>query len=480
MSHVLLEKSDHISDTIHKYQKGKHVMATPSQLVLRSDMEFQAGKREAVLGTWDQLVARHGINVVLNTEIRKIAGQRGDFTLTTARGDEIKAENIILAIGTQGNPNRMRCEGADLPHIQYQLDDPGEYIDEHIIVVGSGDAGIENALGLAADPEQGNFVTILNRGPDFARAKEANVKLLTEARDRGRISVMTETTPARVEPGWLTVDTRDGQQRLRCDRIIARMGSAAPRAFVESCGIEFTSADGEAFPKLSPRFESSTPGIYVIGALAGYPLIKHCMNQGYDAVEFINGNHSLKPADEPILEAKFKDLPGRRTVDERLELIRSSVSIFHDLSPLQMREFMLDSQVRFYPAGKMVFERNAPGSSLFAIASGSVLVEVNPADPSVTVRIGPSSIFGEIGLISGRRRGATIRADRGFGLGRGAADGRAEADGDRARSAARDHPHFRGAPAAPGVRVRPHHARPVGSAGKCRGEDGEGGRADHQ
>ena len=53
LSHVLLEKTDHLSDTIYKYQKGKHVMATPSQLVLRSDIEFAAGKREAVLDTWD-------------------------------------------------------------------------------------------------------------------------------------------------------------------------------------------------------------------------------------------------------------------------------------------------------------------------------------------------------------------------------------------------------------------------------------------
>ena len=54
LSHVLLEKTDHLSDTIYKYQKGKHVMATPSQLVLRSDMDFDAGKRENVLGTWDE------------------------------------------------------------------------------------------------------------------------------------------------------------------------------------------------------------------------------------------------------------------------------------------------------------------------------------------------------------------------------------------------------------------------------------------
>ena len=76
-------------------------------------------------------------------------------------------------------------------------------------------------------------------------------------------------------------------------------------------------------PKLSPTFESTVPGIYVIGALAGYPLIKHCMNQGYDVVEFINGNTALKPADEPILEAKFAALPGRPNVDEWLEFLRS-------------------------------------------------------------------------------------------------------------------------------------------------------------
>jgi cGMP-dependent protein kinase 2 len=410
ISHVLLEKTDHLSDTIFKYQKGKHVMATPSQLVLRSDCDFEAGKREAVLDVWNRQAADRGVNVAYNSEVKAITGEQGAFVITTTKGETIEAENIILAIGTQGNPTRMRCPGADMAHIQYQLDDPGEYVDEHITVIGSGDAGIENALGLAADAAQGNVVTILNRGADFARAKGANVKLLMEARDAGRIRVMTETSPAEVRDKELVLDTRDGQETIACDRIIARMGSAAPRAFVESCGIEFTSDDREAFPKLSPVFESSKPGIFVIGALAGYPLIKHCMNQGYDIVEFINGNTSLKPADEPILEAKFKDLPGRRPVDQWLELLRSNIGILSDLSPLQMREFMLDSEARFYAKGEVIFERAETGSSLFAIAEGSALVEVNPVDPSITVTIPQGSIFGEVGLISGRRRGATVRA----------------------------------------------------------------------
>jgi Fe-S-cluster-containing hydrogenase component 2/CRP-like cAMP-binding protein/thioredoxin reductase len=434
LSHVLLEKTDHLSDTIYKYQKGKHVMATPVQLALRSPMDFDAGKREKVLGTWDDQTTKHGVNVMYHADVKAITGGKGDFTLKLTDGREVKAETVILAIGTQGNPNLMRCPIEEGAVVQYQLDDPAEYNDEHITVVGGGDAGIENALGLAAEAAQGNVVSLCNRSAEFSTAKGPNVAALLGARDAGRMQVLTESTPAKVEKGWISFDTRDGELKIRCDRVIARMGSAPPRAFVEACcaefeekedprnpgktmrgvkagtGVQFTSNDRLAYPILSPTFETTTPGIFVIGALAGYPLIKHCMNQGYDVVEFINGNTELKPADEPILEKKFAGLPKGRDVAEWLEVLRANIGILQGLSPLQMREFMLDSEVRAYQPGEVIFVRGAREDSLFAIAEGSVLVEINPADPSVTVPIGAGEIFGEVGLISGRTRGATIRA----------------------------------------------------------------------
>ena len=432
--HVLIEKTDHLSDTIYKYQKGKHVMATPSQLVLRSDFDFEAGKRETVLGTWDRQAAEQGVNVMLNADVKAVTGEKGAFKIALTNGQTVEAENIILALGTQGNPNLVPCPIEEGAVVQYTLNDPGEYVDEHITVIGAGDAGIENALGLAADAEQRNTVTIVNRTADFATAKDANIKALLAAEAEGRMTILRETTASAIDKGWINFDTRDGELRVRCDRVIARMGSAPPRAFVEACcaefeekddprkpgrkmqavvpgtGVQFSSADRVSYPKLSPQFESTVPGIFVIGALAGYPLIKHCMNQGYDVVEFINGNTSLKPADEPILETRFRGLPGRKSVDEWLELLRSNVTILNGLSPLQMREFMLDSEVRYYRAGETVFERNQPGSSLMAIAEGSVLVEISPKDRSITVPIEQGSIFGEVGLISGRPRGATVRA----------------------------------------------------------------------
>ncbi|MET0366300.1 MAG: NAD(P)-binding domain-containing protein, partial [Sphingobium sp.] len=222
LDHILLEKTDHLSDTIYKYQKGKHVMATPSQLVLRSDFDFDAGKRETILGTWNEQAAAQKVNVSYLSEVKSIEGT-GDpipgsvqqivtrnrdgssstqeiqrkappYRLTLTDGREIIADAVIMALGTQGNPNLMRVPGGDLPHVQYQLDDPAEYNDEHIFVIGGGDAGIENALGLAADEAQGNIVSLVNRSAEFSTAKDANVKALMAAGAAGRVTILTETT----------------------------------------------------------------------------------------------------------------------------------------------------------------------------------------------------------------------------------------------------------------------------------------------
>jgi Fe-S-cluster-containing hydrogenase component 2/CRP-like cAMP-binding protein len=67
-------------------------------------------------------------------------------------------------------------------------------------------------------------------------------------------------------------------------------------------------------------------------------------------------------------------------------------------------------EVHAFRADDLIFRKNAVGSSLFGIAAGSVKVEIDPARPAITVPIAAPSLFGEGGLISGRRRNATIRA----------------------------------------------------------------------
>src|SRR3546814_12558457 len=49
-------------------------MATPSQLVLRSDCDLEAGRRESILDRWNAQAAEQGVNVAYTAEVKAIHG----------------------------------------------------------------------------------------------------------------------------------------------------------------------------------------------------------------------------------------------------------------------------------------------------------------------------------------------------------------------------------------------------------------------
>jgi CRP-like cAMP-binding protein/Fe-S-cluster-containing hydrogenase component 2/thioredoxin reductase len=403
VSHILVERAPHCSDTIFKYQKGKFVMATPDVLPLRSSLSFEAGTRERVLEAWDEGVAGLGVNLRLNTEVTGIRLENGAFDISLADQDPITADHVVLAIGLQGNLRKMGVPGAEEHLVQYQLDDPKEYMDETILVIGAGDAAIENAVALA---EQNN-VTIVNRRGEFARAKTGNLSLITKSIDDGVLQCMYNSSPIRVEPDRIVLKTEDGEAEVKCDRVIARLGAFPPRKFVEDCGIAFSSDDRAALPELGSHYDSNVPGLHIIGALGGFPLIKQAMNQGYEVVEYILGN-DIKPADEPLLEEKFKVIGDGVSVDQVLATIRENVPLLSELTSIQLREFLSDSTIHSKRAGETIFKRNDYTNSFFTIIEGTVEIAVDPEKPDDRVTLGTGEFFGEIGLISGRRRSATV------------------------------------------------------------------------
>jgi CRP-like cAMP-binding protein/Fe-S-cluster-containing hydrogenase component 2 len=289
--------------------------------------------------------------------------------------------------------------------VQYQLDDPEEYQGEEIVVIGTGDAGIENALGLYAN----NNVIVVNRGADFPYAKPANAALIQAAITKGHIQEFTNSEPKQVEPGYLVLETREGEARVKCDRIIARIGALPPRKFVESCGIGFPSDSPTAYPQVSATYESKIPGFYIIGALAGYPLIKHCLNQGYEVVEYILGNN-IAPADEPLIQAKLDHAKVGMTVAELVTAVHQKLPLFATLTPLQIREFLIRAELYQKQPGDVVFGRGEYANSVHFILDGEVGIRTDPNDPLELAKLGAGKFFGELALLSGRRRTRTIVA----------------------------------------------------------------------
>ena len=397
ISHILFEKSE-VANTIYDYQLRKHVMAEPSKLPLRARCRFEAGSREKILQEFVDDIKSHSVNIV-RSEVVKISKVGERFEIQHATGN-CTAKHVVLSIGVQGSPRKLGVPGEDSPHIAYTLSDPDAFKGQNIIVVGAGDAAIENALALS----ENNTVALINRGGEFARAKEANSKLILNAIQAGKIRCYYNATVAQVEKEVTTINTPEGEVAVKCDHLIARLGCILPRKFLESIGIEFPNAEPSAVPAVTSRYESNVPGLFILGALIGYPLIKQAINQGYEVIEHIRGVE-VEPADQPLLEERFHAIPGGFA--DNFPKISQNLPLFKDLSSPQLREMIIDSTLHSMNKGDVVFEKNDYTDTFWSIVSGSVEIEVAP---SRYVKLGVGDYFGEMGLISGRRRTATVRA----------------------------------------------------------------------
>lgn len=412
ISHILLEAAPHPANTVHKYQKGKLVMAEPAVLPLRSPMAFSAGTREDILETWLRDIQRDKVNLHLNARVDEVKGERGNFQIILTSGETITAEFAVLAIGLQGNINKLGVSGEDLPNVQYQLDDPREFIDETIVVVGGGDAGVENALALAKQ----NRVIILNREEEFSRCKESNLALLQAAikahRIEAKVSSRVEYVDTETRNDFLlrvVAKTPKGVEVIDCHRVIARLGASPPRKWLESIGVQFPNSDTASTPVLSEQYESNIPGLYIVGSLGGSPLIKQALNHGYEVVEHILGNQ-VEAADEPLLRQKISSFNTLYSVSEGLDFIRRNAPVLAGLTVMQLRELLLEGRILSVRSEEVIFKYGDYTSSFFSVLEGELAVLVRDKDGSdIYFQVKAGNFFGEMGLISGRRRSATVK-----------------------------------------------------------------------
>jgi len=93
-----------------------------------------------------------------------------------------------------------------------------------------------------------------------------------------------------------------------------------------------------------------------------------------------------------------------------MDRLAEEIAVFKGLGSLALREVLAESTIHVLDEGAVVFERNDYTNSLFVIFEGAVAVLIDPSDSTRRVIITKGNFFGEMGLISGRRRNATVVA----------------------------------------------------------------------
>ena len=128
--------------------------------------------------------------------VEKITPVDRGFVVKTAHA-EYHCRSILLAIGRRGSPRKLGVPGEELPKVVYRLIDPEQYQGKHVLVVGGGNAAIEAAVAVAAEP--GAQVTLSYRGSAFGRVTERNRERLDEAQRGGQLALALGSTVKQID-----------------------------------------------------------------------------------------------------------------------------------------------------------------------------------------------------------------------------------------------------------------------------------------
>ncbi|MBI2491100.1 MAG: dihydrolipoyl dehydrogenase [Candidatus Rokubacteria bacterium] len=217
---------------------------------------------------------------------RGVLSARDTVEVTGAAGTEtLKARAVILATGSE--PKSLRGVAIDETIV---VSSNGAVRNERlpgsIAIIGAGAVGVEFADIYAA---YGVPVTLLEALPRIVPIEdEESSKELARAFRRRGIEMKTGVKVLAVKPGGPGAVVETDQGRVEAEQVLMAVGRAAK---VRGLGFEALGLQlDRGFVKVSPRMETSLPGVYAIGDMAGPPLLAHkAMAEAVAAAEAIAG-----------------------------------------------------------------------------------------------------------------------------------------------------------------------------------------------
>ncbi len=242
----LLIEQNSFGGTVANFPRQKLVMSHPFKLPLFGEIKFPTNKvvKEDLLAIWNRIRKKASLNIKEQTRFDNLKKEGNYFLIQTSQG-VLKAQKVILAMGVRGSPRRLGLPNEDLPKVTYNLIDAQQYINNDIIVVGGGNAGVEAAQMLAA-PNLKNRVKLLVRGSNFDRCNEENIKKISALEKLGLVEIWFNSTIKQINPNDAIITKNGVDSQIPNQYIFIFAGAELPHNFLMSLGISMDKKFGEA------------------------------------------------------------------------------------------------------------------------------------------------------------------------------------------------------------------------------------------
>ena len=197
--------------------------------------------KEILINFWKN--AQHKSGIRINTEERMEHIRKVDdgFIIKTPKG-EYHTKAIILAIGRRGSPRKIGAPGEEDKKVVYKLDDPAQYRNQHVLIVGGGNSALEAAMAIAEEP--GTRVTLSYRGTAFQKANPKNVVKIDEAARGGQLQVILNSKIKRINPKSVIIRQQNKEVEIPNDGVVVCAGGILPTPMLKELGIQIETKFG--------------------------------------------------------------------------------------------------------------------------------------------------------------------------------------------------------------------------------------------
>jgi thioredoxin reductase (NADPH) len=198
------------------------------------------------------------------------------LSLTTDKGGPYLSRSLIITAGHGAfEPRKLGVEGIDEwlgRGLYYVVREKAQFAGKRCVIVGGGDSALDWTLGLQ---DTADLPIMLVHRRDRFRALESSVSEARKLESEGSVRILTPHEVREVHGDGhieaVTIeDTSSGElERYECQALITLLGFVSHLGAIADWGIEL---EGKRQIKIDPTTcETSMPGVYAAGDVAGYP-----------------------------------------------------------------------------------------------------------------------------------------------------------------------------------------------------------------
>lgn len=258
--------------TSEEYGIPRHTFSVNMETVRERKRNMVSGLNRMYLENYKQT----GAELIMGSG-KFVAPKTVEVTLADGKNRRLRGKNVIISTGTHATLEAIPGlrEAQPLTHIEaLELD----RVPDHLLILGGGYVGLEFAQAMR---RFGSKVTVIERNESVIHQEDADVtdamaKLLAA---EGIEDVVLSAAPKQVsgksgESVKVVVEQKGAKRTLEGSHLLVAAGRTPNTQGIglELAGVEVTE---RGYLKVDERLETTAPGVFAIGEVAGSPQFTH-------------------------------------------------------------------------------------------------------------------------------------------------------------------------------------------------------------